>query len=170
MHRFESQFFTATILEWKNLISPIEYKEIILQSLKYLVRDCRIYLHAFCIMDNHLHLIWQIRHPFTRDQVQRSFLRFTAQQIIKDLRNNNPALLEQFRVNAADRNHQIWERNPLSVELINEPVMVQKLNYIHHNPVKAGLCEQRADYWYSSARFYETGIDDWGLLVHYKYD
>ena len=44
----------------------------------------------------------------------------------------------------------------------------QKVDYIHNNPVKAGLCKFGEDYQYSSAKFYETGNDDWGFITHYK--
>jgi len=43
---------------------------------------------------------------------------------------------------------------------------MQKLEYIHRNPVKAGICEFPEDYKYSSAKFYLTGIDDFGFLTH----
>ncbi len=64
---------------------------------------------------------------------------------------------------AKDRDYQFWERNSLSIELRSAKVFIQKLEYLHNNPVKAGLCINPGDYYYSSARFYETGIDDFSL-------
>jgi putative transposase len=46
-------------------------------------------------------------------------------------------------------------------------VFIQKLNYIHQNPVRAGLCSHAEEYKYSSAKFYETGIDNGGFLTHF---
>ncbi len=43
-----------------------------------------------------------------------------------------------------------------------------KLDYIHYNPVKAEICKQPEDYKYSSALFYETGVDNWKFLSHYQ--
>ena len=54
------QFFTATILEWKKLLAPDKYKDIIMESLKFLVTNKRIILNGFVIMPNHIHLIWQM--------------------------------------------------------------------------------------------------------------
>jgi putative transposase len=51
-------FFTATILEWKKLLKPDKYKDILVQSLPYLVKEARVKVYAFVIMDNHIHLIW----------------------------------------------------------------------------------------------------------------
>ena len=67
---------------------------------------------------------------------------------------------------AKDRMYQFWERNPLSVDLHSHDVFMQKLEYIHWNPVKAGLCSYPEGYHYSSARFYITGVDEFGFLTH----
>jgi putative transposase len=52
------QFFTATILEWKHLLADDTHKDIIINNLKFLVKEKRIILNAFVIMSNHMHLIW----------------------------------------------------------------------------------------------------------------
>jgi hypothetical protein len=43
------------------------------------------------------------------------------------------------------------------------------LEYIHNNPVQErwNLADSMEEYKYSSARFYETGVDEWGFLTHY---
>ena len=76
------------------------------------------------------------------------------------LLRNHPEVLAQFKVNAKDRAYQFWERNALSVELRNHPVFIQKMDYIHWNPVIAGMCKRPEEYKYSSALFYETEIDN----------
>ena len=162
------QFFTATCLQWKKLLSPDKYKDIIVESLRFLVGNGRILLYGFVIMPNHFHLVWQIRAGHKPSDVQRDFLKFTAQQIKADLEKSHPAALEQFKVAAKDRTYQFWERNPLSVELWTEKTMLQKLTYHHQNPVRAGLCPWPEQYHYSSALFYHTGIDNWGFLTHLR--
>ena len=161
------QFFTATILEWKHLLENDKYKDIIVDSLRFLVEEKRILVYAFVIMPNHLHTIWQIQAGHLRKNVQRDFLKFTAQNIKYDLRDNNRDLLREFEVNARDRQHQFWERNPLSVDIYSRKVFLEKLNYIHRNPVqeKWKLCRYPEDYKYSTARFYQTGVDDWGFVT-----
>ena len=161
-------FFTATVLNWHKLLHQDKYKEIIIGSLRFLVQKQRIKLNAFVIMPNHLHLIWQMKNNCFRDDVQRDFLKFTAQCVKYDLEKFHPDQLEYFRIDAADRKHQIWERRPLSVELRTDKVYQQKLVYIHMNPVKAGLCVFPEEYKYSSAAFYYTGVDNWGFLTHYR--
>ena len=118
------QFFTATILEWKHLLENDKYKDIIVDSLRFLVEEKRILVYAFVIMPNHLHTIWQIQAGHLRKNVQRDFLKFTAQNIKYDLRDNNRDLLREFEVNARDRQHQFWERNPLSVDIYSRKVFL----------------------------------------------
>ena len=89
-------------------------------------------------------------------------------KIKADLLKHHPAVLQCFRVDAKDRIYQFWERNSLSIELRTHSVFLQKMEYIHWNPVRAGLCLLPEDYHYSSAKFYQTGIDNWGFLTHYR--
>jgi putative transposase len=149
------------------LLQQEKYKNIIIDSLSFLLKDKRVIIYAFILMNNHVHFIWQIQKGFTKEAVQRDFLKFTAQQIKDDLEKNHPKVMLLFKVNAKDRKYQKWERNSLSVDLFSEKVFSQKLNYIHQNPVKAELCKFPEEY-YSSAKFYETGIDDFGFLTHFR--
>ena len=166
---YHPQFFTATILEWKHLLKEDEFKDIIIKSLQFLTNEKSVVIYAFVIMPNHIHLIWQIQDGFKRDKIQLRFLRFTAQQIKFRLLETNKSKLENYRVNAKDREYQFWERNALSIDLWSEGVFMQKLEYIHYNPLqeKWRLAEFPEDYRYSSARFYETGYDEFGILTSY---
>jgi len=166
---YHPQFFTATILEWKNLLKEDEFKDIIIKSLQFLTNEKSIAVYAFVIMPNHIHLIWQIQDGFKRDKIQLRFLRFTAQQMKFKLLQTNKSKLENYRVNAKDREYQFWERNALSIDLWSESVFMQKLEYIHNNPLqeKWQLAEFPEDYRYSSAKFYETGYDEFGILTSY---
>ena len=125
-----------------------------MESLKFLVTDRRIILNGFGINPSH---------------VQRDFLKYTAQQIKFDLQQNQPALLEEFKVNVKDRSYQIWEHRPLSVPFWSPHVFQQKLDYIHQNPTqeKWKLSDIPESYHYSDARYYYLNVDDWGFITHY---
>jgi len=70
-----SQFFTATIYEWNHLLNDDRHKNVIIDSLKFLVADNRIELNVFVIMTNHIHLIWQPLFGFTPSEIQSSFMK-----------------------------------------------------------------------------------------------
>lgn len=119
-------FFTATIKNWNRLLEPDKYKKIITDSLNFLVEDKRVKVYAFVIMPNHIHIIWRMLNQHQKKDVQRDFLKFTAQKIKYDLIENNPKVLAFFKVNQKGRKYQFWQNRPLSVELYNESVVVNK--------------------------------------------
>ena len=162
------QFFTATILEWKPLLSNDTYKDIIISSLQFLVKDGRVIIYGFVIMPNHIHIIWQIQDKYQKASVQQSFLKYTAQQIKLTMITEGNKELENYKVKASDRQYQFWERNALRIDLWSRPVFLQKLNYIHDNPtqLKWNLCRYPEEYKYSSSKFYEKAIDEFGFLSH----
>lgn len=162
-------FFTATILEWKHLLKKDKYKDIIVQSLKYLHSKEKIKVYAFVIMPNHIHLVWKIVGDISYSDIQRNFLKYTAQIILSDLKKYHAEVLKHFYVGAKDREYQVWERNPLSIEIISQYVAEQKINYTHKNPLaeKWKLAEEPQKYKYSSAKFYYEGYDEFKFLSNY---
>ncbi|GAB4197656.1 MAG: hypothetical protein OHK0057_29670 [Thermoflexibacter sp.] len=90
-------FFTATIHEWQKLLKPDNYKQLIMGSLKFLVENGRIFLYGFVIMPNHIHLLWRMQEGHDERDVQRDFLKFTAQQIKFDLAAKSPESFTFFQ-------------------------------------------------------------------------
>ena len=163
------QFFTATILKWVHVLRDNSYKEVVLDSLKFLVEKGRCEVYAFVIMPNHIHLIWRMAEGHKQSDVQRDFLKFTGQQIRFKLMDSSSEMLKQFEVNKYDRKYQIWQRRPLSVDIYSDKVLQQKLEYIHANPVQEhwSLVKDFTDYPYSSASFYELREERFSFLTHY---
>ncbi len=122
------------------------------------------------IKPNHIHLICQLHDGINKTVFQQDFLKFTARSILCFMRMNNDPQLSKLLVKKADRKYQVWKRNSLSIDIYSEKIFLQKLYYIHQNPVKEKwmLAQFPEDYHYSSAGFYETGIDVLGILSHYK--
>ncbi|MCU0438886.1 MAG: hypothetical protein MUC49_13380 [Raineya sp.] len=112
-----------------------------------------------------------MREGINPSHLQRDFLKYTAQQIRFDLKNNHPLVLEHFKVDLKDRSYQIWENRPLSIPLWSQTVFKQKLDYIHKNPIqeKWKLVDTEEQYYYSSAKYYLLNEDDFGFITHYKH-
>jgi len=104
-------FFTASILHWKSLLKPDKYKKIITNSFDFLVRENRAKIYGFVIVPNHIHFLWKIIFPFTLDQVQRDFMKYTGEMIKFDLKENHPDVLKHFWVNLQDREYQFGKRS-----------------------------------------------------------
>jgi putative transposase len=90
------QFFTATILNWNKLLLNDKYKQIIIDSLTFLIKDNRIKLFGFVLMPNHIHLLWRIAQDRKREDVQGDFMKFTSQQMLFDLKNNKSTVLSDI--------------------------------------------------------------------------
>ncbi|WP_374988008.1 transposase [Marinoscillum sp. MHG1-6] len=118
-------------------------------------------------MDNHFHLIWQVRTGHKMKDVQRDFLKYTAQQIKFSIITHESEMLKELQTNGADRRYQFWQRNSLSIPLYSRSVFEQKLDYIYQNPVKAGMVAAPWEYYYSSAAFYFFGQSDFDFLSHH---
>lgn len=160
------EFFTATCLNWQNLLLPDKRKQIVMDSLKFLVTENRIWLYGFVIMPNHIHLLWRKQNAWVNKNIQQMFLKFTAQQIKFDLKDsNNFEELEKYKSTQHDREYHFWERRAYKATMYTRKVAEQKLNYIHYNPVKARLCADSVEYVYSSARYYELNEDQWGFIT-----
>jgi putative transposase len=165
---YHLQFFTATIIGWKKLLHLDKYKLIIVDALTHLVEENKVQVFGYVIMENHLHLIWQMKNSNSREKVQHSFLSYTAKQFKSILHVENPDFLNEFKVSSKDRKYQFWQRDSLSIDLYTRNVFLQKLGYIHQNPVKAGLCKYAEEYRFSSARFYYDEFDEFSFLMHYN--
>lgn len=161
-------FFTATITKWRPLLEPYKYKLIILDSLRYLVKTGKIALYGFVIMPNHIHLVWELLESNGKELPHASFMKYTSHMIQKDLRIHDPDFLEQFKVDMETRHYHFWQRDSLPINLYTPAVVYQKLTYVHNNPLqeKWSLAKTPEDYPFSSAKFYESGNDDFGFLTH----
>jgi REP element-mobilizing transposase RayT len=164
MKRYTNLFFTtATILNWYPLLRDDYNKEIVIDAFRFAVQQKRARIWAFVIMDTHIHLIWEILDPFTLAGVRRDMLKYISQTIKNSLvAKGETHIWEKFIVNKKDRYIQIWKKRPLSVEILYESVLQQKLDYIHRNLYRKGMND--VAYKYSSACFYATGIRNWDFL------
>lgn len=164
-------FITASIHNFIYLLKSDDFKEIIMYSLSNLCERRLFSVYAFVIMPNHIHIIWREHSDQnnSKETAKTAFFKYTAHQFLKSLQKNNKRRLLDFRVYKSDRKHQFWNRNPFEIEIYTDKVFEQKLNYIHHNPIqqKWQLIDSLMKYKYSSIRFYEDGVDEFGFLTNY---
>jgi len=114
-------------------------------------------------MENHIH--WIAMADDITKQVA-AFKSFTGLAIVRYLQQQEDfRLLGKLRCQQTergkDRIHQLWQDDNHPEAIISEAMMLQKLEYIHNNPVKRGYVDDPAHWRYSSARDY-AGVE--GLL------
>ncbi len=163
-------FYTQTIVNFSHLLKDDNLKMVLIKSLKFLISKKLIEVYGYVIMPNHIHLIWRMLKLNGKESPSVSFSKFTAHKFKKYLERNSPHLLENYRSDKMDRAYQFWKRDSLAIPLDKESSLIQKLDYIHDNPIKdkwsLSICPE--DYKWSSAGFYLNGEDSFELTSHYK--
>ncbi len=161
----EIHFVTFAVVEWVDVFTRKEYRDILIESLKFCQKEKGLLLHGWCIMSNHVHLIVSAKDENLSD-ILRDLKKFTSKQIIASIIKNETEsrrewMLSIFRnqaeKNSHNVNYQFWRQDNQPKELYSPAFTVQKLNYLHNNPVEAGLVEKAEDYLYSGARNYVYG-------------
>jgi REP element-mobilizing transposase RayT len=149
-------FVTATTVNWLPLFSNRNIAQIIIDSLKFLIDNSRVILHAYCLMENHVHLI-----GYAEDLGKEiaNFKSFTARESIDYYKRcNNRFLLSQLALfkqeYKKDRPYQFWQEGSHPIRIPNREMMEQKIEYIHQNPVRRGYVDEQEHWRYSSAKIY----------------
>jgi len=117
----------------------------------------RIMLYAFVIMPNHIHLVLSIQENETKNSIQLSLLKFTAQFLIKYLiHEDQHDELSNYKTSLKDRIYNLWKRRPKWIHIDNTIILEQKIDYVYNNPLqeKWQLVSSTELYEWSSASFY----------------
>ena len=173
-NQYGIHFMTFTIVDWVDIFSRKSYREIIMDSIKYCIKEKGLQVYGFVIMTNHVHLIIRAVNGNLSDVV-RDMKKFTSVKIIetihKEPESRREWLLHRFEWNANPNNgnkyYQVWTHENHAEEIYTEDFFNTKLNYIHMNPVRSGWVEQPEHYLYSSAKNYLNGIRD-GLIIFWE--
>ena len=148
---------------WVDVFTRNEYKNLLVENLKYCQEYKGLELFAWCIMTNHVHLVIRAKEGADLSGILRDFKKFTSKAIKTAITENiqesrKEWLLKQFETPSGFR---FWRTDNKPIELWSNDVIDQKIDYIHQNPVEEGLVFKAEDYVYSSAIDY-SGED--GLL------
>ncbi|MDM8558850.1 hypothetical protein [Candidatus Parabeggiatoa sp. HSG14] len=159
-------FMTCTVLEWLPVFTRQETVQILLEAFTFRQQNHDFRLYGYVILENHLHCI--IQSPELQKQIQH-WKSYTARQIIDYLQAKQVhPLLKKLayykKAHKTDREYQFWEEGTHPQWLQNEAMLLEKLEYIHNNPVKRGYIDDPLHWRYSSARNY-AGLE--GLIPVY---
>jgi len=167
----KAHFITATVVDWIDVFTRKSYKEVVIESLDFCIKEKGMLLYGYVIMSNHIHLIVQATDGRLSDLI-RDFKKYTAKTILEKIQTEPESrrewILERFKkaaeTHSRNKNYQFWRYGNHAEEIYSEKFMWSKLDYIHLNPVRAGIVEKASCYKYSSASNY---VNNEGL-VHIK--
>lgn len=157
-------FMTSTIIEWIPVFTHQPYFNTVTQSLTFCRKEKGLQLFGYVILDNHLHLI--AAGP-DLGRIITDFKKFTARSVIEQLQKDNKAWLlnqlayykKQYKITSS---HQVWQEGYHPQLVFSSEMLLQKMEYIHNNPVRRGYVSQAEHWLYSSARNYI--LDDHAII------
>jgi len=120
-------------------------------------------------MENHFHAI--LSGP-DLSQTIADLKKFTAHEILEQLKaEGRQWLLNQLAYFCAAHKHasahQVWQEGVHPQSIPSDEIMLQKLEYVHNNPVKRGFVASPEHWRYSSAHEWLPGailllrVDPW---------
>ena len=158
-HNGEFNFITLTVVDWVDVFTRAEYKDFIIQCLKHCQKNKGLDIYAYVIMTNHLHLVVQDT-TIPLSDILRDFKSYTSKEMYRRIEQNPQEsrkhwLLETLKKhgekNPLNLKHQFWQNQSHPTVLIGHAMAVQKIRYVHENPVRAGFVNEPHEYLYSSA-------------------
>lgn len=172
-------FISFAVVGWLDVFTGNEYKDLFIESLVYCQKNKGLEIHAWCIMTNHVHLVFRSINGEKPELLIGDLKRFTSRTIVKCIEENpkesrRELFLDVFKREANKSSnvklYQFWRHDNKPIELWSNKVIKQKIDYIHHNPVVAGLVYKPEDYTYSSAMDYagDKGLVD-GVVVFWMF-
>ncbi|MBI3136778.1 MAG: transposase [Bacteroidetes bacterium] len=162
-HKPEAAYFISfATVKWVKVFTDEVYFKILADSVTYCRKNKGMELYAYCFMPDHVHMIFRSMNG-DPSGLLRDFKGYTSKELIKAIKNHETErrknhFLKVFLSAGEKRSnvvkYQFWQQDNQQIELFSPAIVQQKLNYIHMNPVAAGLVSDPLDWKYSSARNY----------------
>jgi REP-associated tyrosine transposase len=162
-------FISFATVYWLDIFVREIYSDCIVKNLNYCVANKGMEIYAWCLMTSHIHLIFKSNEQ-KPEALIRDFKSFTSKEIISLIKNNPQESRKEWLINAFEKaaktnsnntKNQFWQQHNKPIELWSSPVIEQKIDYTHNNPVEAGFVEKAEDWKYSSAKDF---CDEKGLI------
>jgi len=167
-------YLTFQVVEWVDIFSRQAIRDIFVESLRYCQQNKGLDLFAWVLMSNHAHLLAQSKNGDISGLI-RDIKRHTSKAIIEYIQNERESrrnwILKIFSEAASKTNrnkdYQVWTHENHCVQVYTDTFVREKLEYIHNNPVRAGIVALPEHYIYSSAKNYagEKGLLEVEILT-----
>ncbi len=105
-------------------------------------------IHAWCIMSSHVHLVFRSINGQKPELLIGDLKRFTSRVILLAIKENPKESRREFLLDfflkeglqsSNVKQYQFWRHDNKPIELWSNHMINQKINYVHQNPVEAGL-------------------------------
>jgi putative transposase len=140
-------FVTTTVVHHDPIFGyGQQYYLILIDSLKYVLSKYQAALFAYVFMPSHIHLVVAMPEKKSISDLLRDFKKYTSTRIRQQLEKDGKLeIIERLRMNAEGKKNQVfklWMDRFDDLVIENDKTLQIKIEYIHNNPLKAGLVEQ----------------------------
>ncbi len=142
------------------VLQPDEVKAILIQVLDESRQRFNFEIWAYVVMLDHVHmLVFPREQVYDIDQVRQDIKKRSAFRAIALLRESRPDLIERITLREGSKvRTRFWQDGKgYDRNVTSKKALKASIQYIHENPVRKGLCESPIDWYWSSARQFETG-------------
>jgi putative transposase len=139
-HSGQSHFVTFCCYDRRRLFTADASRRVFESGLERVRRSFKLQVYGYVVMPEHVHLLFSEPQQDTLADALKSLKQGVSRRLIGDA--------EHF-----------WQKRYYDFNIRNYPQFVEKLRYIHRNPVERGLCERPEDWEWSSFRHYATGCE-----------
>ncbi len=156
-------FITFSVVDWVDVFTRDVYRDIFINSLNWSIKSKGLVVHAWVLMTNHVHMIVSRNGNPRLEDIMRDIKKFTSVKIIESIKRNpvesrKEWMLKLFNekgvANSQNQKYQFWQHGNHPIELDNNRIIEQKLDYLHNNPIEHGFANEKECYNWSSAMDY----------------
>jgi REP element-mobilizing transposase RayT len=155
-------FVTTTVVNFAKVFTDDIYCNLLIHNIKHYQQRYSFTIHGYVIMPTHFHwLVTVDPSKGTLSDIMRDIKKYSAWDIMNELENqgkeNLCRLFSAMGSKAKNQKRKFWMERFDDEAIRNYRMFLTKLEYIHYNPIKAGLVSYPEDFKYSSARNYLLG-------------
>ena len=160
-------FITAVARNRLPVFQTDAIKNVTCRAIDEARTSCGFLLFAYVLMLDHFHVITD--SPRKSSVVLQFIKGIVSRRVLGHLKEMKyERSLKKLEHDDWKRNHRysLWQHDSDVFSITSESTFMEKVNYIHQNPVRAGLVERAEDYRWSSVRYWNgTPTEDEPLCV-----
>jgi REP-associated tyrosine transposase len=157
----QTHFVTFCCYHRQSLLNTNASRKTFESALERVRRAFKLRVYGYVVMPEHVHLLLSEPERRTLADALKSLKQCVSRRLIGDLRINGNIvggpLKPAFGLSGGLKH--FWQKRYYDFNIRSYSQFLEKLRYIHRNPVKAGLCERPEDWDWSSFRHYATGCE-----------
>lgn len=142
-------FVTFSVTRRRRLLDLDQPKRIVLGTLNHQLQSFAARCVGFVVMPDHVHALIWLPEPDELATFMHGWKRMSSFTIRQWYSESAPNYFEDF-----GHGDRFWQPKYYPFQIETEAKLTEKLDYMHANPIRAGLVERAVDWPWSSARWY----------------